>query len=107
MIIKCPNCRKQISDKRDVCPECGYSRKGEESPEVTDRIEERRYRKLRYRIQMQTYMAILVTTIGVVWVYKSSDSFEGQASMASMACLAAGAAWYVGLRLFMIIRKVR
>ncbi len=107
MIIKCPSCRKPISDKREVCPECGHSRNGSESPEVVDRNEERRYRKLRYTIQMQTYMAILITAIGVVWVYKSSDSFQFQASLVSMACLAAGAVWYVGLRIFMIIRKVR
>ncbi len=107
MIIKCPNCRKQISNKRKVCPHCSYSMETHEVVEQADREEVRASQKLKYRIEMQTYAAILVTSIGVVWMYRSSDGFTLPSSYTSIACLAAGALWYLGLRIYMIIKKLK
>lgn len=75
--------------------------------EQADREEARTSQKLKYRIEMQTYAAILVTSIGVVWMYRSSEGFELPSSYTSIACLAGGALWYLGLRIYMIIKKLK
>ena len=107
MIIECPACGKRISSKYKTCPHCGarVGDSGEGTPheDVSRRLAMQR----RYRLQAQMYASILLTLIGCVWAWASTDGLEQPPGTWPLATLAAGAAWYIGVRLYMIISRLR
>lgn len=72
-LISCPSCRKKVSDKNKICPECGASLFL--SVEEIERIKVLNYRAYRdkmYRLKMLTFLAVAVALIGIVpmvWDY--------------------------------------
>ena len=107
MIIRCPGCGKRISNRHKICPQCRCDLVGSGEGLSVDEARIRRHRQTRYRLEMHSYAAILVTVIGVAWVYFSSDGFDRAPGFWPTSCLVAGALWYLSVRVYSIFIKLR
>ncbi len=106
-IIKCPECRKPISDKASVCSHCGYTT----SSDATDEERERALRiirlKKRNKLQMIVYLSMVVFIAGFLFMYfgkqKNNEMFE----FIGYAALVLGGAGYIFSRVqtFMMGRR--
>ena len=106
MIIKCPNCSQRISNKAKACPHCGLDMGGGDGLSA-DQAAERVRRDRKYRLDMNTYGAMALTLTGAVWMYFSSDGLMGEIGFWPTACLAAGALWYVAMRVYAIVLRFK
>ncbi|MDJ0655521.1 MAG: hypothetical protein QNJ40_15265 [Xanthomonadales bacterium] len=106
MIIKCPNCSQRISNKAHACPHCGLDMGSGEGLSA-DQAAERVRRDRKYRLDMNTYGAMAVTMAGAIWMYFSSDGLTGEIGFWPTACLAAGALWYVAVRVYSIALRFK
>ncbi|MEM9531305.1 MAG: hypothetical protein AAGA23_10320 [Pseudomonadota bacterium] len=68
----------------------------------------RRQRRLRRsRLEMQSYLAILILVAGASWTYLSSDYLQQPPTFWPTATVAAGAIWYLVVRVYGIITRNR
>ncbi len=102
MIVRCPGCGKRISNQQASCPHCGADQGASGAEASAFEAARRRRRQLRYRLEMQSYAALLLTAIGVAWMFLSGGGPDGSAGFWPIACLAVGASWYVGVRVYSI-----
>ncbi|WP_144395561.1 zinc ribbon domain-containing protein [Pleionea sediminis] len=68
-IVKCPECRKPISDRARVCNHCGYTISKDASDEERERAHRIIRLKKRNRIQMIVYLSMIVFIAGVLFMY--------------------------------------
>ena len=109
MIIECPSCGKRISSKYKICPHCKFAL-DESTPGdglSLDEADRRQRIRQNYRIQAQMYLSIFLAVAGVAWAYASSDGMRQQPGTLPITLFAAGALWYLFIRLYMIVRRVR
>lgn len=107
MLIRCPGCAKRISNQHSRCPHCGVDLAASAEVMSAHEAARRRRRQLRYRLEMQSYAALLLTAIGVAWMFLSGGGRDGGAGFWPIACLAAGALWYVAVRVYSIFARRR
>ena len=107
MIIDCPNCGKRISSKYKACPGCGLSLGDSDEGLDMDAAAKRLRVQRSYRLQAQMYLSILVFVVGCAWLWGSSDGLASRLSTWPVALTAAGAFWYIGIRIYMIISRLR
>lgn len=107
MIISCPSCQERISNKSKACPHCRLDLSGSGDGLSLDQAEERVRRQLKYKLDMHGYASILMTVAGATWIYFSSDGLAGQIGFWPTACMAAGALWYVSVRVYSVVIKFR
>lgn len=74
MITNCPNCRKPMSSKAPLCPNCGFAM-GEASPEALQEFQRRRMRERVYRLKMSSYLAISLFLAAFGWYWWDTAGF--------------------------------
>ncbi len=63
----------------------------------------RRQRQLRRgKLEMQGYLSILIMVSGASWMYVSSDYLQTTPGFWPTATMAAGALWYLAIRVYSI-----
>ena len=67
-IVKCPECRKQISSQAKICSHCGYAYK-DASTEDLEQAERIARLKHKHRAQMIVYASMLLFLIGTLFFY--------------------------------------
>ncbi|QTH64364.1 hypothetical protein J1N51_02435 [Psychrosphaera ytuae] len=104
-IIKCPQCKKSISDKQKVCPHCEL--------DMTNLTEEKlasmsRISSLKHNQNLQTYqfIAMLIFLAGCFSVYTIEDK-ESPQYIAAQASVVIGFIWYIVNRFIIIWSKKR
>ncbi len=102
-IIKCPSCRERVSDKRDICPNCGFGIADTEAGLPLSEAEKRVKRKRGARLQMHSYAATLLFVVGVAWMFVESDGNVNNASYWSMFVTGMGIVWYLTVRIIMVL----
>lgn len=107
MIIDCPNCSKRISSKYKTCPGCGLALDSSGEGLDSDAAARRLAVKRRYRRQAQMYAAILLFVAGCAWLWGSSGGRLSEVGFWPTAVTAAGAIWYISIRVYMIFDHFR
>ncbi|MEM9300683.1 MAG: hypothetical protein AAGE01_01150 [Pseudomonadota bacterium] len=110
MIIECPSCGQRISSKYKTCPHCKFALDGaaEEGDGLSLDEADRRLRiREKARIQAQLYLSIFIAVAGVAWAYASSDGMRQPPGTLPLSLFAGGALWYLIIRLYMLVRRVR
>ncbi len=97
MIVKCPNCRKPMSSKAPLCPNCGVER-GEVSDEQIEEFHRRRLRDRIYRLKMFSYAAITLLLAAAGWYFYEASDMDITPSAGPVALVAVGAVAYVVVR---------
>lgn len=104
MIVKCPNCKQQISSQMTLCPHCGFER-----GEVTeDQLQEYQRRKLRdrvYHLKMASYGVITVFLAAFGWYWWQTAGFQQKAATGPVLLLALGTIAYVVIRVMLFIAR--
>jgi len=106
-IIKCPSCRERVSDKREVCPNCGYGISDHETGLSLSEAQSRVQRRRGARLQMHAYLATLMFVAGVAWMLWETDGNVVHASTPSMFLAGLGVVWYVAVRVLMVLHSRR
>lgn len=106
-IIKCPSCRERVSDKRDVCPNCGFGISDHEVGLSLSAAQSRVRRKRSAQLQMHAYLATLLFVAGVAWMFWDTGGNVARASVPSMFLAGLGVVWYVAVRVLMVLRSRR
>lgn len=107
MIVDCRSCGKRISSKYAECPHCGVDLTGSGEGLSIEEVSRREQIRHTYRIQAQLYLSILMAVAGVAWSYAASNGMETAPGALPLTLFAAGALWYVGLRIYMIYDRAR
>lgn len=98
MLIKCPECSKQISDAAPSCPHCGieFASKAENSKIVT-------IQETSKRLKLHTLGAIFILLIGVVLlvfqVQANQATDNPEVSPLPFLVIACGLGWFLVTRL--------
>lgn len=101
MIISCPGCGSRVSNKHAVCPHCGTALDAAIDDGISADEAQRRRRLLRRgRIELQSYLSILIMVAGASWGFVSSDYLEYPVPFWPMAVTSTGALWYLGVRVY-------
>lgn len=104
MIVNCPNCRKPMSSKAPLCPNCGFER-GEVSDEQLQEIARRRLRDRIYRLKMASYGAITLLLAAAGWYFYENADLEMTPSPGPMALVAVGAVAYLLTRGLLFVAR--
>lgn len=111
-LIKCPACRKQISNKVKSCPHCEYSFNQTKEEAVKSKVLNfRRYRDKMYRYKMLTFTSIAIAIFGLVpmlWTYAQAIDYGFNASMTNhwgIYFIYIGFVFFVLIRILMFISK--
>jgi VIT1/CCC1 family predicted Fe2+/Mn2+ transporter len=103
-IVKCPECRKPISDKATLCSHCGFTKK-EASAEDIERAARILRLKQRHRLQMLVYGCMLVFLVGVLFYYFGKTTASATYLWIGYSALALGGLGYIAARVKGIIGK--
>ena len=71
-LIKCPECKKDISDKAEVCPNCGYELKS-----ANDSIGNSNLDKVISGNNLKYLLIIVVAAIGIFLVFNMINKNSG------------------------------
>ncbi len=104
MIINCPSCRKPMSSKATVCPNCGAER-GELTDEQLSELSRRRLRDRIYRLKMASYAAISVLLAAAGWYFYEASDLDLTPSTGPLLLVAIGSVAYVVVRAFLFSAK--
>lgn len=107
-IIRCPSCGERVSNKRDVCPECGFGITDHSAGLSLEEANRRVRRRRKSQLQMHAYGATLVFVIGIAWMMMETGGNVTEASYTSMFVTGLGVVWYVSIRVLMVLsdRKI-
>lgn len=106
-IMKCPNCKKSISDKSKVCPHCDTVL-GDLAPEDLARKQALAKFQTLQKIQTQSIIAILIFLLGCYLIFGGDfeDSEQGLLMYnLSVAVAVIGFIWYCVNRVRIIFVK--
>jgi VIT1/CCC1 family predicted Fe2+/Mn2+ transporter len=67
-IVKCPECRKPVSDKARLCNHCGFTTKNASAEDI-ERAARILRLKQRHKLQMLVYGSMLMFLVGVLFYY--------------------------------------
>jgi polyferredoxin len=111
-LIKCPACRKQVSDKVEICPHCEFSfKQSEDEIQKMKVLKYRTYRDKMYRLKMYTFFTIAIAVIGTVpmiWNYAKAIDYGFNANILNhwgIYFVIAGFVMYVIIRVMMLNTK--
>lgn len=104
MIVKCPNCRKPMSDKASLCPNCGFER-GEVSEEQLLELQRRKLRDRIYRLKMSSYAAITLLLAAAGWYFYESADLDLTPSVGPLVLVSVGAVAYLVVRALLFKAK--
>lgn len=107
MIITCPSCGQRVSNKNPACPHCEYDLSGAGEGLSYDEAKRRQQRDFSYLLAMHSYGALALTTVGAIWSWVASEQMSRAPGLWPTAVLAAGALWYIVVRLVMITRRLK
>ncbi len=107
MIVRCPGCRRRVSNKQSRCPYCRADLDGSGGGLSAEQAARRQRRRLGYRLELHSYAAMLLTVAGAGWMFVSSDGFDRAPGFWPTATMVAGAIWYVAVRVYWIFTRLR
>ena len=105
-IIKCPECRKPISDKANICTHCGYAMKGATDEDLARAARISRLKK-QNRMQMIIYGSMVVFSAGVLFFYFGRESGSNLYRVLGYFGIALGGLGYLFSRIQSVISKRR
>ena len=106
-IIRCPSCNQRISNRNKSCPHCHLGLNDAHEGLSYDVASERVKLERSMRLANHGYMALALTTAGTIWSWYVSDGMSRPPGYWPVATVAAGAMWYIGVRVVMIIKRLR
>ena len=104
MIVRCPGCKKQISSKAALCPNCGFER-DEISHDQAQELERRRLRDRLYHLNMASYGVISLFLAAFGWYWWSTAGFKQPSAAGPVALLGVGMIAYVVIRVLLFMAK--
>jgi len=105
-IIACPGCGQRISNKYDVCPHCQCALDGSFNAPGGVEMRKRLTQQRNHRIEVLTYLSILVTVAGVAWFWADTDGMNRPAGIWSLTTLGVGSLSYILVRVYIIYTNV-
>ena len=96
-IVSCPECRKKMSSKASICPNCGYQA-GEVSEEQLEVFRARRLRDRIYHLNMVSYAIITAFVGGFGWYWWSTGGFQQPSARGPFILMGLAAVAYVVVR---------
>jgi hypothetical protein len=106
-IIRCPSCNKRISNKNKSCPHCHLDLSDSGEGLSYDDASQRVQRERAMLLANHGYAALGLTTAGAIWCWFVSDGMSRPPGFWPVATVAAGAMWYIGVRVLMIVKRLR
>ena len=106
-IIRCPSCNRRISNKNKSCPHCHLALSDEDEGLSYDVAVERVKLERAMLLANHGYAALALTTAGAIWAWFVSDGMSRSPGYWPVAMVAAGAMWYIGVRVVMIVKRLR
>ena len=106
-IIRCPSCNRRISNRNKSCPHCHLSLSDEGEGLSHDAASRRVKHERAMLLANHSYAALALTTAGVIWSWYDADGMSRSPGYWPVAMVAAGAMWYVGVRVIMILKRLR
>jgi len=96
MLIKCPECSNEVSDKAEKCPKCAYPIAGGGSTQAHGgKIQTVEQTSKRYKLQQLLAIFLIVGSVIVMITGFSGGSNAGAFGMLG---LIVGLVWYIGIR---------
>lgn len=103
-IVNCISCNKKISSRADICPHCGFSKRG-----ISQEDEERKRRHKQYlkiqSINNQAALAVLLFVVGFAYMYWGGVSPTETEYYIAMTISGSGFLLYIVNRIRMVIAK--
>lgn len=106
MIVKCPECKRQISSQMSVCPHCGHEQ-GELDDEQLLELQRRRLRDRIYHLKMTSYGVITLFLAAFGWYWWQTAGFMQRPATGPIVLLAVGTIGYVLIRVMLFTSKRR
>ncbi|NVJ62116.1 MAG: zinc-ribbon domain-containing protein [Gammaproteobacteria bacterium] len=103
-IVKCPECRKPISDKANLCSHCGFVKK-EASQEDIERAARIARLKKQNRVNMLVYSAMIVFIAGVLAFYFGRNMTTATYTIFGTIGMVLGGAGYLFGRIYAIVGR--
>ena len=104
VIVKCPSCKKPVSDKAASCSHCGFSL-DDVSVEAFKEQKRRSLRDRIYRLKMSSYLAITLLLAGAGWYFYETADLDLTPSMGPIILVALGSLAYLTVRVLLFINK--
>ena len=105
-LVECPICSKRISSRATECSHCGHdlSQLSEGQKEARRAITSI---KKQQRLMTQSFIAMLVFCTGVLSFFLGDHEAKPWLPLASQLLGVTGLVWYLALRCFMVVQKVK
>lgn len=105
-LVECPICTKRISSLAKECQHCGN-----DLTQLSDGQKEARRSiakiKKQQRLMTQSFIAMLVFCSGVLGYFLGDHQTYPWLPLASQIVGVTGLVWYLALRCFMVVQKVK
>jgi uncharacterized membrane protein YvbJ len=110
-LINCPSCKTRISDKAKTCSQCGYNM---QSGKTTDGLTQEQLQskaklarmKLRYSLQMQAMIGIILFLLGIVsWYFLGEKGLTEVSHFVELGTAFIGFVWYIITRVRLLAFK--
>lgn len=105
-LVDCPICSKRISSLAKECQHCG-SNLGELSDGQKDARRAIATIKKQQRLMTQSFIAMLIFCTGVLMYFLGDQEAKPWLPLASQIIGVIGLVWYLALRCFMVVQKVK
>ena len=103
-IIKCPECRKPISDKATICSHCGFVTK-DASPEDIERAARIARLRRKNRVNMLVYGAMLIFIAGFLSFYFGRQTPNLAYTIGGYVGMILGGAGYLFGRIYSVMNR--
>lgn len=105
-LVECPICSKRISSRASECQHCGGQLNTLSEGQKAARRDIITFNK-QQRLLTQSFIAMLVFCAGVLGYFLGDHQRYTWLPLASQIVGVTGLVWYVAVRCFMVVQKVR
>jgi len=97
VLIKCPECSREVSDKAPTCPKCG-------APIAAASVDREvgvnltTVQATSKRLKAQMLLAVLSLSVGIVWVILAVNASERGSLAVPTSLFVGGLVWYAIIR---------
>lgn len=106
-IIRCPSCKQRISSKYQSCPHCNLSLSDDGEGLSYDTASKRVKLERAMLLANHGYAALALTTGGAIWSWYVADGMTRSPGYWPVMMVAAGAMWYIAVRVIMVVKRWR